>query len=547
MVSRTGEILVHPTVRAAPEEWRYILAHCLLHLGFDHFSETENFALWNAACDCFIARFLLNLKLGSPPREMAGEVNFAAASEDALYREFLRAGLPSGLQIYSMAGPGKPDMILDPAYNLYYSKPTDWQKLFSRGLALSVSRVVRQAAGELPSETGDQKETSPGQIARRWFISCYPLLGALAADFRIVEDPLLCGRMQIHTAAVHADLKEIYLNPAAALGGEECRFVIAHELLHVGLNHHARARGREPYLWNVACDYVINGWLHAMALGYMPAGSLYDPELEGLSAEAVYDRIVTDMRRFRKLSTLRGLGLGDILSGPRPEGGDQHEGLRLDAFYRRCLCQGLVYHEENERGYLPAGLIEEIRSLTQPPIPWDVELARWFDAHFLPIEKRRTYARLSRRQSASPGIPWPMWVPAHGAMADRTFGVVLDTSGSMDRGLLAKALGTIAGYCLSRDVPLVRVVFCDATYYDQGYLRPEAIAETVKVKGRGGTLLQPAIDMLEKDANFPKDGPLLIITDGYCDTLRIRREHAFVLPRGRRLPFPVKGKVFYIR
>ncbi|MFH0729384.1 MAG: peptidase, partial [Pseudomonadota bacterium] len=83
--------------------------------------------------------------------------------------------------------------------------------------------------------------------------------------------------------------------------------------------------------------------------------------------------------------------------------------------------------------------------------------------------------------------------------------------------------------------------------YDQGYLRPEAIAETVKVKGRGGTLLQPAIDMLEKDANFPKDGPLLIITDGYCDTLGIRREHAFVLARGRRLPFPAKGKVFYIR
>jgi hypothetical protein len=38
--------------------------------------------------------------------------------------------------------------------------------------------------------------------------------------------------------------------------------------------------------------------------------------------------------------------------------------------------------------------------------------------------------------------------------------VVLDTSGSIDRMLLAKALGAIASYSLSRDVWAVRVVFC---------------------------------------------------------------------------------------
>ena len=118
----------------------------------------------------------------------------------------------------------------------------------------------------------------------------------------------------------------------------------------------------------------------------------------------------------------------------------------------------------------------------------------------------------------------------------------------MDRRLLAKALGAIASYSIARDVPLVRVVFCDATYYDQGYLSPEAIAGRVQVRGRGGTILQPAIDMLEKAEDFPKDGPLLIITDGYCDKLRLRgdRDHAFLLPQGRSLPFVPKGNVFYI-
>jgi hypothetical protein len=39
---------------------------------------------------------------------------------------------------------------------------------------------------------------------------------------------------------------------------------------------------------------------------------------------------------------------------------------------------------------------------------------------------------------------------------------------------------------------------------------------------------------------------LLVITDGACDRLQIRREHAFLLPRGRALPFVPKGPVFRI-
>ena len=142
-----------------------------------------------------------------------------------------------------------------------------------------------------------------------------------------------------------------------------------------------------------------------------------------------------------------------MLEGAGSEWWRRGDGMALDEFYRRCLGQGLVYHETHERGYLPAGLVEEIRALSQPPIPWDVELARWFDVHFLPVEKVRSYARQSRRQSSTPDIPRPRWTLMHGAMAGRTFGVILDTSGSMDRNLLAKALGAISGYSISRDVP----------------------------------------------------------------------------------------------
>jgi predicted metal-dependent peptidase len=213
------------------------------------------------------------------------------------------------------------------------------------------------------------------------------------------------------------------------------------------------------------------------------------------------------------------------------------------------LGQGLEYHQAEDRGYLPEGLIEEIRALSHPPIPWDVELARWFDELFTPLEKTRSYARPGRRQSSTPDIPRPGWFVNRAALDGRTFGVVLDTSGSMERGLLATALGAIAGYSVARDVPGVRVVFCDAEAYDQGYMPPEDIAGSVKVKGRGGTILQPGIDLLQRADDFPGDAPVLIITDGYCEDRLVLhgREHAFLIPEGAKLPFAPKGKVFRFR
>jgi hypothetical protein len=289
---------------------------------------------------------------------------------------------------------------------------------------------------------------------------------------------------------------------------------------------------------------VINHWLLDMKVGAIPSGLLHDPELRGLSAENIYDRLVGDLRRARKLNTLRGYSLGDMIGS-----GDQAkmaDGMTLDEFVRKCLAQGLEYHLQQNRGFLPGDLVEEIRSQSQPPIPWDAKLAMWFQDHFDPVEKKRTYSRLSRRQASTPDIPRPSWYVPPEVIQRRTFGVILDTSGSMDRVLLAKALGAIASYSAANDVPAARVVFCDAAVYDQGYMAPDDIADTVKVRGRGGTVLQPAIDFLERAEDFPKDGPVLIITDGWCDPLHLHREHAFLVPEGARLPFLPRGPVFKI-
>jgi predicted metal-dependent peptidase len=463
-------------------------------------------------------------------------------SENVLYDWLFENGVPPELLGGGTAGPGAEDMVWAEAS----WTEDEWKQVLGEGLRNAVTAAVDVAAGKISTLTGRSGRTTPSQRARSWFMSNYPLLGSLASSFKLIEDAAVCQRMDIHIAAVDAEAREIYINPHMALNDAEARFVMAHELPHVGLRHQARCQGREPYLWNVACDYVINEWLLEMNVGTPPRfGFLHDPELKGLSAEAVYDRIATDLRKYRKLATLRGTGLGDILPGRTPRWWEAGEGVTLDQFYRNCLSQGLLWHQDQGRGLLPAGLLEEIEALAQPPIPWDVELAHWFDHHFPPKERRRSYARPSRRQMATPEIPRPRYVPVDDGSI-RTFAVLLDTSGSMDRKLLAKTLGAISSYSVAREVDQVRLVFCDAAPYDQGYVPPEDIAGRVKVKGRGGTVLQPGLDLLEKAPDFPKEGPVLIITDGACDVLRVRREHAFLVPAGGSLPFRPQGPVFWV-
>ncbi|MET8866746.1 hypothetical protein ABZW11_27715 [Nonomuraea sp. NPDC004580] len=67
------------------------------------------------------------------------------------------------------------------------------------------------------------------------------------------------------------------------------------------------------------------------------------------------------------------------------------------------------------------------------------------------------------------------------------------------------------------------------------------------MRGRGGTILQPGVRLLERADDFPPDGPILLITDGECDVLRIRREHAFLIPQGAALPFRPRGPVFHLK
>ncbi len=453
-----------------------------------------------------------------------------------------------------------PNEVLDGAWTLTRSpepllvagpKPERWliasiksapdlEEIFVQSLVDNAKQALQlRHDANHPQREGSNPNSNAAR-AKRWLITHYPLLGGLLTQFELVEDAGVCERMRISVAAIQISTGEIFINPRRALGIEEAKFVVAHEVLHAGLNHSSRRQGRDPYLWNVACDFVINDWLVGMNVGTAPTfGMLYDDELRGWSADDIYLRLAADLRVRRRLCTLRGDDVDMLDERPGKFFTDRED------FCRRALMQGLDFHVQCGRGLLPEGLVEAIRTLNQPPIPWQAKLADWIAERFPLPQRRRSYARPSRRQSTTPDTPRPRFVDPEDDRATRTFGVIIDTSGSMERDELGKALGAVVAYSQVQGVKQVRLVYCDAQPYDEGFVDIDALASRVQVRGRGGTVLQPAVNLLETRSDFPKDSPILVITDGLCESdLRVARDHAFLVSSGMRLPFPTRKPVF---
>jgi hypothetical protein len=202
-----------------------------------------------------------------------------------------------------------------------------------------------------------------------------PHLAGLAAAVRINLDD------RLPTMGIFASGR-LVANPAftARLSNDDLVFVLAHELLHLALRTHDRARGSGRLEFNYAHDYIINDMLrHALGVTTIPAGGLDMPGAREKSAE----EIVLQMRRtsnvaFSRTEVWEGAvttleqvlsaarqatsgGMGDVLSTPEqkcigspeqkyindvgkkpPELGAFRQASGLVGMIRRCVRTGMA-------------------------------------------------------------------------------------------------------------------------------------------------------------------------------------------------------------
>lgn len=64
-------------------------------------------------------------------------------------------------------------------------------------------------------------------------------------------------------------------------------FVVSHEVMHCVLSHNLRRDGRDPEMWNEACDYAINAILKKSGCN-LPSSALYSEEFENKPAEDIF-------------------------------------------------------------------------------------------------------------------------------------------------------------------------------------------------------------------------------------------------------------------
>lgn len=155
-------------------------------------------------------------------------------------------------------------------------------------------------------------------------------LGNLSLRLKLIEASWL------PTAAT--DGFHFYYNPhfIDRLDLDECKFVVAHEVMHCVYEHIIRRGGRDPRLFNIAGDYVINYELKEMNIGkFISSEKMADPELLKLwkeKAKKEYDKWMKESAgqpgilydtRFKGMVTEE---VYDILFKEEQENGQKQEG-----------------------------------------------------------------------------------------------------------------------------------------------------------------------------------------------------------------------------
>jgi predicted metal-dependent peptidase len=345
----------------------------------------------------------------------------------------------------------------------------------------------------------------------------FPHLAGLAAATRVSIDE------RLPTMGVFASGR-LVANPAFVrrLKDGELVFVLAHELLHLALRTHDRARGADRVEFNYAHDYIINDILRAELAQAIPAGGLDMPGARERSAE----EIVLEMRRNAAAQTksrvwegeattarrVAGAGdeAGDVLDGAREaelfpdDAGDQQANAeRMKALAAKALslarAMGLAKGLRGTDAGAASQTVAALRGVYRTP--WELALQRWLES-VAPGE--RTFARPSRRGAERTDVVLPGrrregWI----------LNVVLDTSGSMTDEI-PRALGAIGEFCDAVGVDQVRLVQCDAAVTADELVPPEALAER-RVTGYGGSDLSPALRHLADDQHVRA---VVVVTDG---------------------------------
>jgi len=326
----------------------------------------------------------------------------------------------------------------------------------------------------------------------------HPFLGTLAlfAELKVSEE--------VDTAAT--DGKKLFFNPQFVdnLDTPKLCGLVTHELLHAALQHVSRRREREPTLWNIAADIVVNGMIRHDTRYSLPEGGVENPDLAHLSVEEIYEQLNTGKIETPKLLLL---DLQHMDSGPGTTNHSMQDAeiIQVQRHWRGALQQASAMARRMGKGIGSQGLGQnrELSSATTTPLGWRELLSQFlvstpFD--FQGFDRRFIHQKLYLEEMQGESVD---------------VAIVIDTSGSIGNDELSAFMGEIQAILDAYPQIKGSLFFADADLY--GPYDFSRNAPIPAAKGGGGTSFCPFFEWVATEENNSRLPLCIYFTDGYGD------------------------------
>ena len=301
-----------------------------------------------------------------------------------------------------------------------------------------------------------------------------------------------------------------------SLSNDEVDFVLMHEILHVVLKHCFRGRKVDPYLFNIACDIVVNSnilYSKNMNLKYITLEKygesmhLAPNGKEGYlyTAEEVYNMLIKDSLSKNSGKSVKGESFDDHSHWEEAD-----DDFTIDEWEKRVIdAAESSAKRDTSVGNIPLGVQRYISSLKNATIDWRMLLNDFIslevgDYSFTPPDRR---------------IDGPFFMPDFNEMVEKEDDpkeilFMIDTSGSVNSNQITQAYSEIKG-ALEQFTSLTGYLgFFDYVVYEpQEFSSIEDILEIIP-KGGGGTNFFAVFEYVNNLENKPK--AIIILTDGYA-------------------------------
>lgn len=354
----------------------------------------------------------------------------------------------------------------------------------------------------------------------------YPFWGPLAARLKL-EEVEWCK-------TIATDGRKFYYNKdfVQKLSDGELIFGFAHELGHIIFDHMIRRGSRDPGVWNMAGDYVINNMLIRESIGtrITAVEILADRKYEGKTADEVYDELMANATvikmPFDEHLDMDGEGDGDSDSNGNQDGKGKPKFKKLSEEEKKALRDEwreavIEAAKQAGAGNTPKDIQRLVKDITAPVMDLRDLLRIQFSGS---VKSDYTWMRPNRKGWHT-GAVLPGQLPGE----ELDIVVALDASGSIDDGMLRDFLGMVQGSLDQFTSYKVRVVTFDTDVYNEDEFTADdgrSMGE-YEINGGGGTSFECVWQWMKDNEVQPHQ--LVVFTDGYpfgswgdpdyCDTL----------------------------